>query len=133
MAVKKTLKKPLKVKKASKQKEAVVESIKAISHKQTKSEIILAISTDTNLPRKAVLTVFESLRKLIVGNMKKKGSGEFTIPQVAIRVKRKIRPASKKRMGRNPATGEQIMIAAKPARTVVKIIPLRALKESVSL
>ena len=109
-----------------------MESIKAIRQKQTKSEIILAISTDMNLPHKAVLSVFESLRKQIVSNMKKKGSGEFVIPQVAIRVKRKIRPASKKRMGRNPATGEQIMIAAKPARTVVKIIPLRALKESVS-
>jgi nucleoid DNA-binding protein len=43
-----------------------------------------------------------------------------------------MKPATKKRLGRNPATGEQIMIAAKPARTVVKVSALKALKEAVN-
>ena len=35
------------------------------------------------------------------------------------------------RMGRNPKTGEEMEIKAKPARTVVKVLALKALKETV--
>ena len=124
------------VKKASKKSGSSASSyaqLKAVSEKQTKSQILSCIAEETGLPKKDVVVVFESLSKQIVRHMKKRGSGEFTIPETGIRVKRKTRPATKKRLGRNPATGEQIMIAAKPARTVVKIIPLRVLKESVTL
>ena len=32
-------------------------------------------------------------------------------------------------MGRNPATGEEMVIAAKPKRDVVKVTALKAMKE----
>lgn len=108
-----------------------VASIKAIPKKITKSETFSLLADETGLSKKQVASVLRGLGEIIVAHMKKRGSGEFTIPETGIRVKRKTRPATKKRLGRNPATGEQIWIAAKPARTVVKIIPLRALKESV--
>ena len=44
--------------------------------------------------------------------------------QLTVRVK----PAQKKRRGRNPATGEEITIAAKPARVDVRARPLAAAK-----
>ena len=59
----------------------------------------------------------------------KKGSGEFKIPYMGIKVNRKEKPATKKRMGRNPATGEEMEIAAKPKRQVVKAMPLKAIKD----
>lgn len=130
MAGKKVVKKA--VKKAA-SNVATAAQLKAVSEKQTKSQILSSISEETGSAKKIVSEILESLGRHIVRHMKKRGSGEFTIPETGIRVKRKTRPASKKRMGRNPATGEQIMIAAKPARTVVKIIPLRVLKESVNL
>lgn len=105
--------------------------LKANSAKQTKSQILSNIATATGLHKKEVHRVFLVLANEIAGHMIKRGSGEFTIPETGIRVKRKTRPATKKRLGRNPATGEQIWIAAKPSRTVVKIVPLRILKESV--
>ena len=46
-----------------------------------------------------------------------------------IKVVRK--PATKARPGINPFTGEEIMIKAKPARNVVKVTPLKNLKEMV--
>jgi nucleoid DNA-binding protein len=131
MAVKKSSKSSKSAKKAS--SELLSAQLKAISDKQTKSQILTSIADDTGLAKKEITWVFESLGKHIVRHMKKRGSGEFTIPETGIRVKRKTRPATKKRLGRNPATGEQITIAAKPARTVVKIIPLRVLKESVNV
>ncbi|HEV2614110.1 MAG TPA: HU family DNA-binding protein [Gammaproteobacteria bacterium] len=107
--------------------------LKANPDKETKSQILAKIAGQTGLHKKEVHRVFQVLANEIAGHMIKRGSGEFTIPETGIRVKRKTRPATKKRLGRNPATGEQIWIAAKPARTVVKIVPLRVLKESVTL
>jgi nucleoid DNA-binding protein len=46
-----------------------------------------------------------------------------------IEVKRKT--ATKARKGINPFTGEQTVFKAKPARRVVKIRPLKALKDMV--
>ena len=40
------------------------------------------------------------------------------------------RPATKARMGRNPATGEEITIAAKPAHNVIRLSALKALKDT---
>lgn len=105
--------------------------LKPNSEKDTKSQIYKKISTQTGLSTKEVQRVFLVLANELKGHLIKRGSGEFTIPELGVRVKRKIRPATKKRLGRNPATGEQIWISAKPARTVVKIIPLRVLKETV--
>jgi nucleoid DNA-binding protein len=52
-----------------------------------------------------------------------------SVPGIALKIKRVTRPATKARPGRNPATGETIMIKAKPARTVVKALALKSLKE----
>ena len=41
------------------------------------------------------------------------------------------RPATKQRMGRNPATGEEIVIKAKPATIRVRVTALKRLKEMV--
>jgi len=119
-------------KSSKKANSASVMKLKATADKQTKSQILSNIALKADLPKKAVHEVFKILAAEIASHMIKRGSGEFTIPETGIRVKRKTRPATKKRLGRNPATGEQIWISAKPSRTVVKIIPLRILKEAVA-
>ena len=63
--------------------------------------------------------------------MKKRGSGEFTIPDTGVKIRRVKKPARKARMGRNPATGEPMKIAAKPASTVVRVTALKALKDTI--
>jgi nucleoid DNA-binding protein len=64
--------------------------------------------------------------------MQKRGSGEFQIPDTGVKIRRVKKPARKARMGRNPATGEEIKIAAKPAHTVVKVLALKALKDTIN-
>ncbi|HEX2549022.1 MAG TPA: HU family DNA-binding protein [Gammaproteobacteria bacterium] len=44
---------------------------------------------------------------------------------------RKTKPATKQRQGRNPMTGETITIAAKPKRDVIKVKPLKSLKDAI--
>ncbi len=96
----------------------------------TKSQVIGAIAEQTELTKKDVSGVFDELQALIAKNLKKSGPGAFTIPGIAkVVVQRK--PATKARKGVNPFTGEEIMIKAKPARNVVKLRPLKALKDMV--
>jgi nucleoid DNA-binding protein len=119
-------------KKVAAKKAAAPAKLKSITTKQTKTQIIQAIAEDTELTRKQVAEVFGSLGGLIQRHMQKRGSGEFTIPETGVKIRRVRKPARKARMGRNPATGESIKIAAKPASTVVKVTALKALKETVN-
>lgn len=105
--------------------------IKAITTKQTKTQILTAIAEATDLPRKDVAAVFSTLGDMIAGHMKKRGSGEFSIPDTGVKIRRVVKPARKSRMGRNPATGEPMKIAAKKASTVVKVTALKALKDTI--
>ncbi len=96
----------------------------------TKSEIMTSIAETTELSRKEVVSVFEALNNLIQDNLKPRGPGTFSIPGLMkIRVNKK--PATKARKGISPFTGEEIMFKAKPARKVVKVLPLKNLKDMV--
>jgi nucleoid DNA-binding protein len=96
----------------------------------SKSTMYQELSAKTDLSKKQVAAVFDALTDFIYDQVGKKGPGVFTLPGL-LKVKRVEKPATKPRQGRNPATGEMIMIAAKPKRTVVKALALKALKESV--
>ena len=94
----------------------------------TKSEILASISKDTELSKKQVGAVFDSLSAVIKKSLR--GHGLFTLPGL-LKVRRVERPATKKREGRNPATGETITIAAKKASTRVRVATLKRLKAMV--
>ncbi len=96
--------------------------------KLTKAKLINHLSTQTGLPKKDVEKVFAALDGVIKNQLGKKGPGEFTIPGVVkLRVVKKA--ATKAREGRNPATGERIIIPAKKATKVVKATVLKATKQ----
>lgn len=99
-----------------------------VSSSYTKSQIYSYISEVTELSRKEVADVFAALNNLAMRHLHKKGAGEFTLPGLAKCVV-KHKPATKARKGTNPFTGEEMMFKAKPARNVVKIRPLKKLKE----
>ena len=99
-----------------------------IASSYTKSQIFSYIADVTELSRKEVSDVFTALNSLAGRHLHKRGAGEFTLPGLAkCVIKRK--PATKARKGINPFTGEEMMFKAKPARNVVKIRPLKKLKE----
>ena len=118
-----------KKKTAAKKASAPAANPKSIGTRQTKLQILQAIAEETNLSRKQVADVFSALGTLVKRHVQRRGSGEFSIPETGVKIRRIKKPARKSRMGRNPATGETIKIAAKPATTVVKVTALKALKE----
>ena len=96
----------------------------------TKSEIMVALAENTGLAKKEVSSVLDELGALIGKNLGKRGPGTFTVPGL-MKVKVVRKPATKARKGINPFTGEPAVFKAKPARNVVKVAPLKALKEMV--
>lgn len=103
-------------------------AIKTITDKLTGAQLYNMISERTELSKKQVLGVFEELSNIMEGSLKKRGVGEFALPKLCKFVV-KSKPATKARKGINPFTGEEIMIKAKPARRVVKVRPLKKVKE----
>ena len=97
----------------------------------TKSQILNHISEVTELSRKDVSAVIDELTILIERHIKKRGAGEFKLPGL-LKIKVVKKPAVKARKGINPFTGEEMMFKAKPARNVVKVQPLKALKDMAS-
>lgn len=112
-------------------KKAAPKNTAAVTKKMTKTGILNEIAEATDLSRKQVDAVLGELESLIERHVKKRAVGEFTLPGL-LKVRAVKRPATKKRMGRNPATGQEIVIPAKPATTRVRVTPLKRLKEMVS-
>ena len=98
------------------------------SKPMTKSAVYQALAEKTDLPRKKVVEVFDALAALIQQEIGKKGAGVFTVPNGLVKIKRAEKKATPARKGRNPATGEEIMVPAKPKRTVVRAQALKNLK-----
>ena len=94
----------------------------------SKGEVIRKLVEDTELNRKQVVAVLDSLSGQIASALGKKGPGTFTVPGL-MRINVIQKPATKARMGINPFTGVEQMFKAKPARRVVKVRPLKNLKE----
>lgn len=88
----------------------------------TKSQLMSELAAKTNMSKKDATAFVETLVNMALKHVK--SSGEFVIPGLGKLVK--VHRAA--RMGRNPATGESIKIAAK---TVVKFRVAKAAKDAV--
>ena len=102
----------------------------AISQKMSKAAVLTELAQATNLTRAQVGLVLEGMETLIARHIKKRGAGEFTIPGL-IKIKKIRKTATRKRMGRNPKTGESIKIPAKPAYNRLRVSALGKLKKMV--
>lgn len=112
-------------------KKAPTKKVAAVKAPMSKSAMLEQIAQSMGLARKQVSLVFDGLTTLIESHLKKGGVGQFTFPGLMkIDIKRK--PATKARKGINPFTGEETVFKAKPARNVVRIRPLKKVKDMVA-
>ena len=84
----------------------------------------------TELSKQQVTLFLDELGKLIASNLKEDGPGAFAVPGL-MKIKVVRKPATPEREGINPFTKEKTTFKAKPARNVVKITPLKGLKDMV--
>ena len=93
----------------------------------TQSQLVNAVADRAELSKadaKRALTALDEIVLQELGNAQKVRIGGLV--QLTVRLK----PAQKARKGRNPATGEEITIAAKPASVDVRARPLAKAKEA---
>ncbi|NKB62290.1 MAG: DNA-binding protein [Gammaproteobacteria bacterium] len=98
-----------------------------------KTEIINTLAEDTQLSKKEVKAVLDSLGNLINAHVCPRSAGVFKLPgMMKIQVIKK--PATKAKKGvPNPfRPGETMDVAAKPASKKIKVIPLKQLKDMAS-
>jgi len=133
-AKKKTAAKKAPAKKAPAKKvaEAPVKKLTAIKDKFTKTQLVNELVEKTELSKKEVASVLDELGDIIERHVKKRAVGEFTLPGL-LKIKTVKKPAQKARKNvPNPfKPGELMDVAAKPASTKVKVLPLKKLKDMV--
>lgn len=99
----------------------------AVSEPMAKSALLQHIATNTGLARKQVAQVFEELTAAVAAHVNKKSKGQFVMPGLfKITVVRKpAQKGGKKVM----MMGKEVITKSKPARNVVRIRPLKKLKD----
>jgi DNA-binding protein HU-beta len=91
----------------------------------TQTQLVAAVAERAELSKADAKRAIEALEVTVLeelGNAQKVRLGGLV--QLTVRVK----PATKARKGRNPATGEEITIAAKPASVDLRARPLAKAK-----
>ena len=97
---------------------------------RTKTNVVNIVSEATALSRNDVKAVFAALSDLIAYDLGKKGPGAFSLLGL-LKLTRVHKKATKSKKTTNPFTGEPMTVKAKPARKLVKVRPLKTLKDFV--
>lgn len=116
----------------SKVSKAEAPAIRPVKETMTKSALINHIAEQNDLPRKTAAAVYSTLEGVFLGSVHPKGVGEFTLPGLLKVTLRKVPARKAGTLVRNPATGEMVKAAAKPASVRVKIRALSKLKAAAS-
>merc|ERR1712217_423017 len=102
------------------------EAMKAGAKALTKGALCDAIAASTELNKSECSKVLDSLASLASKEVKK--TGKVIVPGVCM-IKTRLKPATK--AGKREMFGKVVVVKAKPAKTIVKAIPVAALKKSV--
>jgi nucleoid DNA-binding protein len=94
--------------------------------RRSRGDLVKQIAAATELKSGKVKEVFDTLTAIIAADLGKKGVGEFNFNGL-VKLRTVDKPATKARKGRNPFTGEEITIKAKPASRKVRARALRGL------
>lgn len=112
----------------AKAKAAKPAPLRPVKEALTKSALIGRLAEENNLSRKEAAGVFASLENVIMGSVMPNGVGQFVLPGLMKITLRKVPARKAGTLIRNPATGEMMKAAAKPASVRVKVRPLKKLK-----
>jgi nucleoid DNA-binding protein len=98
--------------------------------RMTKAQVITEISEMSEIDKKSVVRMFDSLTELIKKQLSNRGPGEFVVPGL-LKLKAVKKPATKDRPGINPFTKQPIVIKGKPASKKIRATALKALKDMI--
>ena len=93
----------------------------------TQTQLADAVAEKAGLSRADAKKAITALEEVVLGEI---GNAEKVKIGGVVQLDVRVRPATAERPGRNPATGEEITISAKPASVAVKARPLAKAKNA---
>lgn len=117
-------------KKTSKKTSSKPAAIQPVKQSLTKSALVGLLAEQNELSRKQAAGVLSTLENIMLGSVHPKGNGTFILPGLLKVTLRKVPARKAGTLIRNPATGEMMKAAAKPASVRVKIRPLKKIKSA---
>jgi len=94
----------------------------------TQSQLADAVAERSGLSRAQAKSAMQALEDVVLGEI---GNAEKVKLGNLVQLTVRLKPATSERKGRNPATGEEITIAAKPASVDVRARVLAKAKSAV--
>lgn len=98
--------------------------------RMNKTQFVNAVAEKSGLTKKQANAVLDAMNAIMRRELGKNGPGEFVLPGL-LKLSVVTKPATREHEGINPFTKEPMTYKAKPARKVVKVRPLQALKDAV--
>ena len=98
--------------------------------RMSKSQFVTTLAEKSGLNRKQAVSALDTINAMVAQQLGKKGPGEVLIPGL-LKLSIVDKPATRKHKGINPFTKEPMTYKAKAARKVIKVRPLKALKDAI--
>merc|ERR1719386_648777 len=92
----------------------------------SKGAIAEAVASAMEMKKSEMMKVLDKLAE--IGTQETANTGKFTLPGLVM-IKTRVRPATN--AGKKLMFGKEVVVKAKPAKTVVKAFPVAALKKSI--
>ncbi|MSQ67499.1 MAG: DNA-binding protein [Gammaproteobacteria bacterium] len=104
-----------------------------IHKKESKSQILAALVDATGMKKKDIQMLLVAVHEHALRHLGKNGSGEMSIPELGIKLRRVTKAATKAATVPNPfKPGEMVKRPARPASLAVRVAPLKVLKDAVA-
>ena len=98
--------------------------------RMNKSQFVSALAEKSGLDKKQAASALDTINAMVAQQLGKRGPGEVLIPGL-LKLNVVDKPATPKHEGINPFTKEPMTYKAKAARKVIKVRPLKALKDAI--
>jgi nucleoid DNA-binding protein len=98
--------------------------------RMSKTEFVTTLAEKSGLTKKQAAAALDTINAMVAQQLSKHGPGEVLIPGLLI-MNVVDKPATPEHEGINPFTREPMTYKAKPARRVIKVRPLKVLKDAV--
>ena len=98
--------------------------------RMSKSQFVAALSEKSGLARLQATSALDTINAIVAEQLGKRGPGEVILPGL-LKLNVVDKPATPKQEGINPFTKQPMTYKAKAASKMIKVRPLKALKDSV--
>ena len=98
--------------------------------KMNKSQFVTTLAEKSGINKKQASSVLDTINAMVAQQLGKGGPGEVLIPGL-LKLVIVNKPATNQHEGVNPFTKEPMTYKAKAARKVIKVRPLKALKDAI--